>query len=172
MITFNFLDETMGEKYLSFLNELDAQSRYMHYRPGERAMTLQGMVSRIKKQKKQGNCFTVLAMDEETIAGYFSVNGGSSLATMHSASVAIGILEKYRGNGIAKELLSCAEISALNCKIIRFQCSVVAINTPARGFYLSHGFSRVGYLTASFRGENGVYQNELVLEKFLIDMEV
>lgn len=164
---YDILTHDMAEKYLEFLKSLDRESEYMHYREGERSMTSQGMKSRIKKQENQGNCFTILAINHGDIVGYFSVNGGNSLATRHTASVAIGVLENWRGKGIAKNIFHIAEKMAQGKKIIRFSCSVVWENTRAISFYLHSGFVIIGSETMSFRKTNGDLVNEWILEYLL-----
>lgn len=169
MITYNLLKHEQAGEYLDFLKRLDNESEYMHYRPGERAMSVQGLQSRIKKQDNQGNSFTVLAMENKTICGYFSVNGGNSSATCHSASVAIGLLEAYRGKGIAIKLFRASEQLAYEREIFRFSCSVVAENTDAIGFYMRVGFVACGHSTVSFRTRDNRLVNELLLE-YLINV--
>lgn len=151
MITYEILQPSWADIYLDFLKNLDMQSEFMHYRQGERPMNVDGMRSRIKKQNRQGNSFSVLAMNDNSVVGYFSVNGGSSLSTKHSGEVAIGILKEWRGKKIATPLFRYAEHEAWERGIIRFSCSVVQENIPAMKFYMNVGFVVCGHKTMSFR---------------------
>jgi GNAT superfamily N-acetyltransferase len=156
-----------AEAYLKFLKRLDIESEYMHYRPGEREMNVHGLSSRIGKQDRQGNSFTVLAWDQEMITGYFSVNGGNSLSSCHSADVAIGVLGNWRGKGIARRLFSTAIEYCIERSISRLQCSVVWENEQAIKFYLSSGFKPCGFYKSSFRHVTGKKMNEWILERFI-----
>lgn len=154
--------------YLRFLCQLDAESPYMHYRPGERSMTEQGMRSRLKKQEKQGNSFVVVALGlDNSIIGYFSVNGGNSEATRHSATVAVGVLEQYRGQGVAHGLFDVARGWAVGDGVRRFECTVVEENLEAVHFYITHFFRRVGVCKERFMNGGGDLLNEYVFERLL-----
>lgn len=158
------LQSNDADDYLAFLCKLDAQSPFMHYRSGERSMTVQGMRSRIRKQEKQGNCFVALAIgiDDKPI-GYFSVNGGNSLSTKHSATVAVGVLSEYRDRGVASRLFDFAVNEAVRRCVNRFECTVVEKNVPAVTFYYRQNFRLAGYMRNRFY--DGVeHFDELVLE--------
>lgn len=169
MITYKLLSIDMAGEYLDFLKRLDNDSEYMHFRPGERSMTLQGLVSRLKKMNNQGNSFTVVAVEENIIIGYFSVNGGTSLATCHTATIATGVLENYQGKGIAKKLFKMAEGIAHEREIFRFSCEVVQVNYSAFMFYTAIGFVICGYGTLSYRTRENELVNEWHME-YLLDM--
>lgn len=167
MINYKLLTFDMAGEYLEFLKRLDSESEYMHYRTNERNMTEQGMKSRIKKQDNQGNSFSVIALDEGVIVGYFSVNGGNSLSSCHSANVAIGVLEMYRGKGIANNLFSNAENIARERGVLRFECTVVQENVSAVKFYMRKGFTICGYYNASFKTIDNRFVDEWILEYLL-----
>lgn len=166
--TIQLLDVSMAGAYLEFLRKLDAESPYMHYAPGERQMTEQGMRSRLKKQEKQGNSFVIVALGlDGSIIGYFSVNGGNSLATKHSATVAVGVLAAYRGQGVAHDLISFAEKHSRWNRVVRWECTVVYDNEPAVGFYIAHGFCVCGTLINRFRKDGKFLLDEFVMERLL-----
>lgn len=163
------LDCSDAEKYLEFLKALDTEAEYMHYEAGERTMTVQGMRSRMRKQDKQGNSFVVgcfnLAGD---IVGYFSVNGGNSRRTKHSATVAVGLLPLYEGIGLARETLDFALKVCHEKGITRLECTVVVDNHRALAWYLVNGFSVVGLMHRRYVSPDDFdLLNEYVLEREL-----
>lgn len=166
--TYRLLTANDAENYLKFLCQLDSESPYMHYRAGERQMTVQGMRSRIRKQEKQGNSFVVLALGIDDLPiGYFSVNGGNSEATAHSATVAVGVLKAYQRQGIAAKLFEHAKWRALAVGVFRFECTVVCRN-PATAFYNAMHFERVGCLRDRFWWvDRATLEPEYIYEKVL-----
>lgn len=163
--TFELVSHVDAEQYLSFLRKLDAESEYMHYCEGERLMDVHGMCSRLKKMSKQQNAFAECAFGlDGSIIGYFSVNGGNSKSTSHSATVAVGVLKAYRGNGIAAQLYNLAACHAYAVGVSRFECTVVRENEAAQAFYLAMGFHAVGHLSKRFRSREGLLLDEWVLE--------
>lgn len=165
--TVRLLEVGDAVSYLDFLFELDTQSPFMHYRAGERPMREQGMRSRIKKQEKQGNSFVVLAIGIDLCPiGYFSVNGGNSEATKHSATVAVGVLQNYQRRHIADMLFDYAVVECVARSICRLECTVVHDNRPAVGFYYKHDFRLAGYFRSRFF-DGSEMLDELILELLL-----
>lgn len=153
--------------FLAFLRRLDAESQYMHFAAGERTMTEQGMRSRFRKMDRQGNSFIVLALGvDDTPIGYFSVNGGTSMSTKHSASVAVGVSKSYRRQGVAVQLLRAALAYSVDRGVVRWECTVVSYNEPARCFYFANDFRHVGTLHKRFYDALiGAKADELVFER-------
>lgn len=165
--TVRLLELRDAEMYLGFLCALDSQSPFMHYRSGERSMTVQGMRSRIKKQEKQGNSFVVLAfgLDDKPI-GYFSVNGGNSFSTAQSATVAVGVIKQYRSNGVANKMLAMALAQSVLRGVRRWECTVVSDNKEAVSFYMNNDFRLSGYFRDRFYDGEKCH-DELILELIL-----
>lgn len=162
--TVRVIESNDAQDYLDFLCRLDEQSPFMHYRKGERSMTLQGMRSRIRKQERQGNSYALVALgiDDKPIA-YFSVNGGNSLSSRHSATVAVGVLSDYRLRGIASRLVGDSIEESLRRGVNRYECTVVQENYPAVDFYYSQGFRLAGYFRNRFY-DGLTHYDELVFE--------
>lgn len=158
------LSENRAIDYLAFLRILDAQSEYMHYKPNERPMNDNGMKSRIKKMKKQGNQFVMIAIVDGHIEGYMSVNGGSSSRTKHSATIAAGVSYQYRGGGIARELWHACRMVAKDRGINHLTLTVVYSNGRAIEFYKAAGFRFVGVLRRSFN-HDGFLLDEHIMER-------
>jgi len=153
-----------AQDYLDFLCKLDEQSLFMHYRKGERTMSLHGMRSRIRKSEKQGNSYALISLgiDDKPI-GYFSVNGGNSLASRHSATVAVGVLSNYRERGIASQMFDFSIRESLRRGVSRYECTVVEKNVVAVSFYYRNNFRLAGYFRNRFYDGNTFY-DELVFE--------
>jgi len=164
--TVRLLNVTDAEKFLNFLKVLDAENEFMHYGVGERETTSHGMRSRLKKQEKQGNCYVVVAENlAGDFVGYFSVNGGNSVSSNHSATVAVGVLKAYQRWGVGSQLFDKARSVAKQVYISRFECTVVGVNEPAMRYYQSQGFRCIGDLSMRFYHDaSSLYLTECVFE--------
>ncbi|MEO5351052.1 MAG: GNAT family N-acetyltransferase [Magnetococcus sp. YQC-3] len=153
-------------KYLDFLFKLDIESDWMHFGSGERSMDERGMRSRLRKMERQGNAFAVLAFNlAGEVIGYFSVNGGNSSSTRHSGTCAVGVLDVYRHNGLARQLFLTALAQCGKVHVKRLECTVVVYNNKAVDFYKRCGFIEVGRLHDRFQSRmTGEYLDEYILE--------
>jgi ribosomal protein S18 acetylase RimI-like enzyme len=169
-VVYELLSVDRAESYLSFLQILDAKSPYMHYSAGERTMSLQGMRSRLRKCDVQGNSFVVVALGmDNSIIGYFAVNGGNSQATCHSSTIAVGVLPSYQRSGIASALLLRAENIAIVRGVSRFECTVVSQNEKAIRWYAARGFDLLAVFHNRYRLPSGLLTSEYAYEKILVD---
>ena len=91
-----------AEKFWNLMNQLDYETKYMLYEPGERTRNLPQVESLIR-DSEGGEDFLLVAEENQKLAGYISAQKGRLNHIAHSAYIVVGILKDYRGMGIGTE---------------------------------------------------------------------
>ncbi|MFK4998454.1 GNAT family N-acetyltransferase [Bacillus sp. N9] len=89
-----------AEQFANLLVSIDA-SNMMLYDPGERKTSQEQEEKRIEAILLQGNSTIIVAEQNDRLIGYVIIFGGTSNRNRHSAYIVCGVLEDYRGQGIA-----------------------------------------------------------------------
>lgn len=84
------------------LNQLDYETKYMMYEPGERSRNI-AEIEIIIQNAADGKDFLLVAEADDKIVGYIQAQRGDFKRISHSAYIVVGILKDYRGNGIGRE---------------------------------------------------------------------
>lgn len=74
-----------------------------------------------------------------------------------------------RGKGVGKKLLDMCTSTGRNIELEQLQLSVVASNASALALYETCGFTQYGYESGAIRLENGTYQDEILMAKYITD---
>ena len=91
-----------AERFWEMLNQLDHETEYMLYEPGERTKNIARMEAVIENSAT-GNDFLLAAEVDGKIVGYIWAQRGNLNRIVHSAYIVCGILKNYRGQGIGTE---------------------------------------------------------------------
>ena len=91
-----------AEQFWSLMNQLDYETTYMLYEPGERTKNLSAIESLIK-DSLEGKGFLLVAETDHKLIGYISAQKGRLNRIAHSAYIVVGILMDYRGTGVGTE---------------------------------------------------------------------
>jgi len=103
--------------------------------------------------------FVVLAEDE--IAGWCDVlPNPRRTVSLHCAALGMGLLPKYRGQGIGRKLMQRTIDAALALGFTRIELTVRETNVNAIALYRSFGFEREGLHRKAVRID-GRYENTL-----------
>ena len=129
--------------YLDMLLNLDNETKFMMFEPGERSTDI-NIAKNIIEKSVNGDNLVLVATDEENIIGFLSVQKGVPKRIKHTGYVVVGIREKYRGMGIGSKLFSELDIWAIENKITRLELSVICSNTIAKHLYEKNGFKVEG----------------------------
>lgn len=157
-----------AKKYWDMMNELDKETKFMMYEPGEReekAMNLQELKRGIQHAIKEKD-FLLIAEVNEQIVGYLSAERGVPNRIKHTAYVVTGIREQYRGRGIGKELFKRLDLWARANHITRLELTVICNNSIAKKLYEKNGFSVEGVKKNSMIID-GEYVDEFYMAKIL-----
>ena len=152
-----------ANKYLDMLLNLDNETKFMMFEPGERPTDI-NIVKNTIKQSIDGEDLLLVATDDKDIVGFLSAQRGTQNRIRHSAYIVVGIREKFRGIGIGSKLFSTLDIWAKENNIIRLELSVICSNDIARRLYEKNGFEIEGIKKNSMIID-GKYVDEFYMAK-------
>ncbi|HFK1456132.1 TPA: GNAT family N-acetyltransferase [Bacillus cereus] len=142
--------------FLQLSKQLDGETKFMLYEPGERKFTVKQQEKMIQRFVENKYATILVAVKDERIVGFILVNGNHIQRKRHVASIVIGILQEYSGRGIGTRLFKEAEKWAKLHDVWRLELTVMAHNTRAQALYTKVGFEKEGVKRASLiiDGEN------------------
>ena len=108
-----------AEQFWNLMNQLDYETKYMLYEPGERTKNLPQIESLIR-DSVEGEDFLLVAETDHKLIGYISAQKGRLNRIAHSAYIVVGILREYRGSCDWLCKMIDAEISRLRMVAISF----------------------------------------------------
>lgn len=133
-----------AEKFLNLMKEVEAKSDFMLMEPGERNTTPEQQAKLLERIEKQDNSTIFVVEENGRMLGYLIAMGGTVKKTSHSAYIAIGILEGFRGKGIGTALFERAEKWAIQKSISRLELTTVTENEAGVALYKKSGFEIEG----------------------------
>ena len=132
-----------AEPLWQLMNQLDHETKYMLYEPGERSKNIPRMEALIKRAQEQGS-FLMVAEADQKLVGFLSAQRGGLRRTAHCAYIVVGILKDYRGKGVGTELFRQLELWAEEAQVSRLELTVVCENEIAKHLYEKNGFEVEG----------------------------
>lgn len=157
------LSQIDAESFWEMMNQLDYETKYMLYEPGERTKNLT-RIENLINNSVEGDDFLLVAEAEDQIVGYISAQKGCLKRVAHSAYIVVGILKDYRGKGIGTEFFKQLDIWAEEKKITRLELTVICENEVAKHLYEKNGFEVEGIKRKSIFVD-GNYLNEFYMAK-------
>ncbi|MEE1131500.1 MAG: GNAT family N-acetyltransferase [Caryophanon sp.] len=130
------------------------KSGMMMANPGERQLT----AAQVERFIERTSALFV-AKQESKLAGYLMVQQENMERTKHRASIAIGVDENVRGQGVGTKLFEACITWAKEQKIHRLELTYIAYNDAARALYEKVGFCEEGVKQHSLYID-GQYVNE------------
>ena len=159
------LSKTDAESFWEMMNQLDYETKYMLYEPGERTKNI-AKIESIIQNSKEGENFLLIAEADNKIVGYISAEKGALRRISHSAYIVVGILADYRGKGIGTEFFRRLDIWAEEKNVTRLELTVICENEIAKHLYESNGFTIEGIKRKSVFVE-GNYLDEFYMSKII-----
>ena len=118
------------------------------------------MVARFTKDLDEplwGRAWSLHSSGEEQVVGHLELRGGRVRSEMHRATLGMGILRAFTGQGHGRRLLEVAARWARDTADLAWiDLGVFAGNAPARKLYTRMGFVEIGRRDDAFRIEGGV----------------
>lgn len=164
-IIFRNIEKSDTESLWNMMNQLDYETKFMLYEPGERSKNLARLQGAIDNAV-DGNDLCFLALDENEIIGYITAQIGRVRRAMHSAYIVVGIREKYRNQGIGTEFFKRLNEWAQEKKIVRLELTVLCTNKIALNLYRKNGFEIEGIKRKSMYVD-GEYIDEYYMAKII-----
>ena len=155
--------KTDAERFWEMMNQLDHETKYMLYEPGERIKNIARIESLIENSV-EGEDFLLVAEENDKIVGYISAQRGGLKRIAHSAYIVVGILQNYRGKGIGTEFFKQLDNWAEKKKITRLELTVICENEVAKHLYEKSGFEIEGIKRKSVLVD-GIYLDEFYMAK-------
>lgn len=152
-----------AESFWEMMNQLDHETKYMLYEPGERTKNIARIESLIENSV-EGDDFLLVAEEDNKIVGYISAQKGGLNRIAHSAYIVVGILQNYRGKGIGTEFFKQLDDWAEEKKITRLELTVICENEVAKHLYEKSGFEIEGIKRKSVLVD-GIYLDEFYMAK-------
>ncbi|PFN28421.1 GNAT family N-acetyltransferase [Bacillus cereus] len=135
--------------FLQLSKQLDEETKFMLYEPGERTATAEQQEQMIHRFIENETVTIFVAVEEERIVGFILVNGNNIQRKRHVADIVIGILQECSGRGIGTRLFKEVEKWAKLHDIWRLELTVMAHNTRAQALYKKVGFEKEGVKKAA-----------------------
>jgi len=155
-----------AESFLYMLRQLDSETDFMMYEPGERKTTVDEIKSVIQNAYSS-NSLILVAEENGKLVGFLSAERGFANKIKHSAYIVIGLLKNYRGRKIGTNLFEELNKWALENGITRLELTVMTSNDIAISLYKKMGFKIEGLKEKSILVD-GKYVDEYYMSKILL----
>ncbi|MBM7644231.1 RimJ/RimL family protein N-acetyltransferase [Scopulibacillus daqui] len=129
-----------AEAYLRLRKQLDKETHFMFYKPGEKIDSIEEQEKKIQSIIGSGCSMIFVAESEDKLIGFAALFGNHLKYIRHRAFVVIGVLKDYQNQGIAKNLLKIVDEWAREHRMERLEITVMARNRRALGLYHSMGY--------------------------------
>lgn len=146
--------------------QLDKETPFMLFEPGEREITLKEQKRQIEGVLARENQMIFVAEEDGQIVGHLEVMGGCVQRNKHRAEIVIGILQAFTGQSVGTRLFIAMEEWALQQHLHRLELTVITSNTAGVALYKKQGFVIEGIRQHSHI-INGQYVDEFYMAKLL-----
>lgn len=168
MIIYRNLRIDEAQDFWNLMNQLDNETKYMLYEPGERKEKASD-ISRIENlisESLQGDNFLLVSEDRNQLVGYIAAEKGSLNRISHTAYIVVGILKDYTNKGIGTEFFKQLDLWAIDKKVSRLELTVICENEIAKHLYEKSGFVVEGIKCKSIMME-GKFLDEFYMAKII-----
>jgi len=145
-----------SESLLNLMLQLDHESEFMMYEPGERKTTLEQMRERIESLEPATGIILGV-FEEDRIIGFVSLERGSMNRIRHIGYIVIGVIKEASGKGIGGKLLEKLDRWAVEHDIRKLELTVMSHNEKAHNLYLRSGYLDEGIKKMSVQINGGFY---------------
>ena len=141
-ILYRKLQTDEAQLFWNMMNELDNETKFMMYEPGERENTaseikaIEDMIQSVKDNKN----YLLVAEVNHQIIGYILALRGTPNRIRHTVYIVTGIKKDYRGKGIGKTFFTYLDNWAKGNGVKRLELTVISTNLVAKQLYEQKGF--------------------------------
>lgn len=150
-----------SQHLLDFLCQLDDESQFMLYRPGERRANGHDLRGHIRCLRSNSAIFAYRIPDVGFVS-YLALYGGRQARDRHVATLSCGTLKAWRCKGIMHTLWQAGKEFAKDAGLTRIELTVVMANCEAVQMYAKWGFEFEGVRRASWSQMDG--KNDALLQ--------
>lgn len=159
-----------AEDFLRLSLQLDEESQFMLFEPGERTLTVEEQAEKLEEICNDSKSTILVAEDHERLIGFTGMFGSDLKRIQHRASIVMGIIKDFQSQGLGKELLSAAESWATENNISRLELTVMGHNRAAMILYDKMGY-RIEGMRKSAIILSGAAVDEFYMGKLLTQKE-
>ena len=152
-----------AQSLLELFIQLDEDTEFMLFEPGERATSLEEQHSIISMFQNDDSKEMLVAESSE-ICGFCVIVGGPQNRVAHVASLVIGVLKSKWGQGVGSKIMSNALSAAKTMGFSRIELTVNINNSAAINLYKKFGFTVEGERLSALQ-INGSLVNEYYMAK-------
>ena len=143
--------------------ELDKETKFMMFEPGERKKDLKRMELWIQRIKEKSDLL-LIAENNGEIIGFIMAQRGMNHRIQHRAYIVVGVRTKFQGRGIGTKFFEKLNQWALKQQLRRLELTVMITNVGAKKLYEKSGFVMEGIKKDSMYVE-GEYIDEYYMAK-------
>jgi RimJ/RimL family protein N-acetyltransferase len=166
MVMIREIRESDAEEFLNLCKNIDAETQFMMFEPGERPTTIEEQRKGIKDILSRDNQTILVAEKDNQLIGYLAAYGGRCKRNRHSVYLITGILQAFTSQGIGTRLFVELEKWARENNIHRLELTVLVHNEAALALYRKMGFEIEGMKKHSLF-INGSFVDEYCMSKLL-----
>ena len=123
----------------------------------------------LRRFQSSPNSIMLVAFEGAEVIGTLTLLGGPYRRTQHVASLGLGVIQSWWGNGVGTRLLELGLLWAReNPLLSKVNLQVYHTNQRAISLYERYGFQREGYLRRDVRLDDGT-EVDLVLMSLYLD---
>jgi RimJ/RimL family protein N-acetyltransferase len=169
MIIIRAVTEHDAADLLALRLQLDRETRFMMLEPDERDADPIRFHAELRDVVASArHAIIVAAHAERALVGYVEAERGQFRRNRHSATLALGVLQAYHGQGIARRLLQALEGWAEASDVQRLELTVMVHNHAAYALYTRMGFTVEGRRQRSLMVD-GAFVDEYSMAKLLVN---
>jgi RimJ/RimL family protein N-acetyltransferase len=135
MVTIREILPDDDARLLELCLNLDVETSFMMYEPGERQTTVAGQREMIEAVRSTPHSTIIVADAGHELAGYVAATGGEFNRIRHTAYVVAGVRQSYAGQGIGTRLFEALDAWARTTDLRRLELTVRADNAAAIRLY-------------------------------------
>jgi RimJ/RimL family protein N-acetyltransferase len=131
-----------AEAFLRLCHRLDQETHFMLLEPDERTLTPDEQRQALERLAASGREMIFVAEDEQSgeLVGYLAIRGGTFRREQHRASLVVGVVQAFSGQGIGSRLFQEMERWAPQRGLHRLELTVMVHNQRALALYRKQGF--------------------------------
>lgn len=169
MIDFNIrkADIKDAPALTEFVIQLDNESKYLLFGPGERHIDINSTLNYIQKINNNVCSFINIAEDKnKKIIGFLCGEASGLQRISHILKINIGVLKNARGTRVARELAITSLENAKRSGVLRIEATIIKENKLSLNMCRKFGFEVEGLKKSSIKIGNKFY-DEFLLGKLL-----
>lgn len=153
-----------AEELLKVVKEYAEESQFIPYIKGEFSISLEDQKKWIESFNVTSNGILLVATYEDHIIGNISLNISVKKMLQHTGTIGVGLLEKWRGQGIGSKLFE----NLIQWAIGKSTLEILWLetdknNVSGKALYKKFGFTEVGLFPRFIKHSNGEYSDSMTM---------